>query len=79
MNDKLTAFLYLLMRDHTIPGAVARCWREAVSARPDDRYTNEHLAAYARMVADKLTAATPLNGDAQSITQTDTNMELTRE
>lgn len=50
-GDRLTSFLYDLLRDHLLPGQVERLVRDAA---PDCQYTNGHLARYAKDLADRL-------------------------
>lgn len=52
INDKLTSFLYDLMRDHLPPGKVQELMQDA--QEPDVSYTNGYLAQYAEYVAQKL-------------------------
>lgn len=50
-DDRLTSFLYDLMRDHIQPSAVEKLVRDA---DPNILYTNGWLASYAKDVADRL-------------------------
>jgi hypothetical protein len=57
MDDRLVAFLYLLMRDHVPVGTVERAVkliREEAHPPSILENANEHLRAYARDVAGKL-------------------------
>jgi hypothetical protein len=58
MNDRLVAFMYLLMRDDLPPGEVERLVLEAEKTeigpyRKED-YTNKHLAKYAVEIVRRL-------------------------
>lgn len=50
-GDRLTSFLYDLLRDDVSPGRLERLVRDAA---PDCSYTNGYLANYARDAADRL-------------------------
>lgn len=52
INDRLTSFLYELMRDHLPLGVVEKLVRD--SLEPDAAYTNGWLAKYAKDLADRL-------------------------
>ena len=52
--EKLVTFLYILMRDEVTPGTVAGIIQDHVLDLPTT-YTNKHLEAYAREIAEKLT------------------------
>ena len=59
MNDRLVAFMYLLMRDSITPGEAERLTLEAEKTdigpyRKED-YTNKHLAKYAVELGRRLT------------------------
>ena len=60
-SEKLTRFLYVLMRDRLAPGAVESIVDDYCDVadppplRPQLRYTNSHLEAYARELAGHLT------------------------
>jgi hypothetical protein len=56
-QDKLKAFLYLLMRDEVVPGIVAGLVK-SVMTKPFDgkvEYSNQHLENYAAELASHLT------------------------
>jgi hypothetical protein len=52
----LVVFLYTLMRDELVPGTVAEILTNQVEVckGKDPIYTNKHLEAYAREVAERL-------------------------
>jgi hypothetical protein len=52
VHDRLTSFLYELMRDHLPPGQVEAILRNCTD--PDVAYTNGWLATYARDIAIRL-------------------------
>lgn len=52
INDRLTSFLYELMRDHLPAGIVEKLVRDA--SEPDVAYTNGWLAKYAEDLAKRL-------------------------
>jgi len=52
VNDRLTSFLYELMRDHLDAGTVEKLVRD--SQDPDVAYTNGWLAQYAEDLAKRL-------------------------
>jgi hypothetical protein len=52
INDKLTSFLYELMRDHLPPGIVETLVRN--SGTSEVRYTNGWLAKYAEDLSKRL-------------------------
>lgn len=52
IDDKLTSFLYELMRDHVTPGKVEDLVRK--SQISDAEYTNGFLARYAEYLSNKL-------------------------
>lgn len=60
-QSKLIRFLYVLMRDRLPPGAVQSIvedyceFADPQPVRPQLRYTNSHLEAYARELAGRLT------------------------
>lgn len=51
-GDKLTSFLYDLLRDHLPSGTVENLVREA--SEPDVSYANGYLALYAHDLANRL-------------------------
>ena len=53
-SDKLTMFLYLLMRDHLDTGTVETLVREVQIATEGIEYTNGWLAQYANNLAERL-------------------------
>ena len=54
-DDKLTSFLYELIRDHLPPGVVEGIMRN-VEAEPKERtYCNGFIALYAHLLAQRLT------------------------
>lgn len=63
MNEKLVAFLYMLMRDEVVPGVVARIAQEidghaaigSITITPRFSFSNPHLEAYATELAKRLT------------------------
>ncbi len=57
--DPLVAFLYTLMRDHTVPGIVEELVYTANEAGESD-YSNDFLAAYAISLAARLNGADPV-------------------
>ena len=67
--NKLQAFLYLLMRDELPTGAVVKVVNQvtaitecATSLPPEEvTYTSEHLAAYAKQLAERLLSTPPSN------------------
>lgn len=52
-NDKLTSFLYELMRDHLPPGVVEGIVRSS-EVDEETTYTNGWLAQYAQHLSDRL-------------------------
>jgi hypothetical protein len=52
-KDKLVAFLYVLMRDHLVPGAVEEIMR-TVEPNDETHFSNGHLAKYAQDVVERL-------------------------
>ena len=57
MSERLVAFLYVLMRDEVVSGAVERVMESHIESRPRDiprSYSNPHLEAYARELAERL-------------------------
>jgi hypothetical protein len=52
INDRLTSFLYDLIRDHLDAGTVEKLVRDA--QEPDVAYTNGWLAKYAEDLAKRL-------------------------
>ena len=48
----LVSFLYELMRDHVTPGVVERLVKESPAG--ETKFTNGHLANYAKELADRL-------------------------
>lgn len=55
MDDKLVAFLYLLMRDSLPTGEVERLIQETEHATPvQNQFSAVHLEAYARQLASRL-------------------------
>ena len=54
MNERLVAFLYLLMRDEVVPGRIAQLLRDIRAVEPGAIYTNKHLEGYAREIADRI-------------------------
>lgn len=63
MDEKLVAFLYVLMRDEVpcgkVEGILQKHVMVAALARPGDpvEYSNKHLEAYAREIAGKLSGS----------------------
>lgn len=53
-NDKLTAFLYDLMRDHLTCGVVEKLVQVAQLGDGNVEYTNQHLAKYSQELANRL-------------------------
>jgi len=54
--EKLKEFLYLLMRDEVVPGAVEQLVRQAENTGTEHVvYTNKGLAQYAEELAKRLT------------------------
>lgn len=53
--DRLTSFLYDLMRDHLTPGQVEKLLLDCPWDGEETIYTNGWLALYAQDVADRLT------------------------
>lgn len=58
-KDKLTAFLYTLMRDHLPAGVVEELVRENENIEDTVKYTNGYLARYAELLAYRLTDKDP--------------------
>jgi len=54
-NHKLTAFLYLLIRDHLPSGKVAKLIMDVHKITENIEYTNEHLEALAKDYATRIT------------------------
>ena len=54
-DDKLTSFLYELMRDHLPPGVVEELVRDAELGTPTVVFSNGWLATYAHDLAKRLT------------------------
>jgi hypothetical protein len=52
-DDLLQAFLYRLMRDEVVPGAIEGILLD-VTKETEFQYTNGYLAQYAKDVADRL-------------------------
>lgn len=60
--NKLQAFLYLLMRDELPTGAVVKVVNQVTAMPPEEvTYTSEHLAAYAKQLAERLLSTPPSN------------------
>lgn len=59
INNKLTSFLYELMRDHLPAGKIQEIMQN--SAVSDCQYTNGWLALYAEYIANQLTTNEPEN------------------
>lgn len=53
-DDGLTAFLYVLMRDHLPPGVVESCVLEHVERGHKSQYCNGWLASYAKDLARRI-------------------------
>jgi hypothetical protein len=62
----LVAFLYTLMRDEITPGTVAGLVKDTCRNFESIDFTNKHLEAYAREIADKLVLGGPLDPQAES-------------
>lgn len=56
-DDKLIAFLYILMRDHLTPGTVQGILHHHVQEGSLDKYTNGFLFDYCEWVANELRVA----------------------
>jgi hypothetical protein len=54
LKDKLTCFLYVLMRDHVVPGKLEDILLKQVTGK-EILYTNGWLAKYANYMAKRLT------------------------
>lgn len=57
MSERLVVFLYVLLRDELVPGAVEQIMQSHVEGRGRDMqrsYSNPHLEAYARELAGRL-------------------------
>lgn len=53
-TDKLTAFFYILMRDHMTPGVVEKIIRDHKILKEDtSQYTNGWLAEYAEDLSQR--------------------------
>lgn len=53
-EDKLVAFLYLLMRDHVVPGTLEEIMKNLAADR--FQFSNGWLALYAKDIAGRLGA-----------------------
>ncbi len=53
-TEELVGFLYTLMRDELVPGRVVAIVKEGEQHPPPYVFTNRHLEAYARELADRL-------------------------
>ena len=61
-KDNLTAFLYILMRDHTTPGEVSRLIREHVLVGEGENfYSNKQLAEMADVYATAILEGNEIN------------------
>ena len=53
--ERLTAFLYILMRDHLPSGTVEKIMMDHVDVIIETPvYSNQHLVAHAREIADRI-------------------------
>lgn len=52
--ETLVGFLYTLLRDEVLPGTLERLVQDVEKHPPPYQYTNPHLAAYARSLAQRL-------------------------
>lgn len=53
-NNKLTSFLYSLMRDYILPGTLEKLVQEEEKITTEIIYSNKHLAAYAEEISKRL-------------------------
>ena len=53
---RLECFLYLLMRDHLVPGAVEQIVMDVEKVEQPPVYSNRHLLNYARELVARLEA-----------------------
>ena len=51
---KLKAFLYILMRDHLVPGEVEKIVMDLEAHPGSYIFSNEHLAQYAELLSARL-------------------------
>lgn len=54
-DDKLTSFLYELIRDHLTPGVVEEIMRHVEAEDKERIYCNGFVALYAHLLAQRLT------------------------
>ena len=67
VTERLVAFLYDLLRDDLPAGAVERLVREGEKYPPPYKFSNSHLEAYARELAQRLLPNLVAVPDAASV------------
>jgi hypothetical protein len=65
-SENLVVFLYILMRDDVVCGRVAQIVKEHCRNHEGNDFTNKHLEAYAREIANKLAIGGPLDPKLES-------------